>query len=265
MRWLGVGLVCIAVAGCSKAPDNGPGDTTTSANGVAFAYHYAFRLPSDRIADAQEAHAQACERLSPARCRVTGMNYRIDSSGTASASLDMRVAAPIARGFGRSGVQAIEAAGGALTGAEITGTDAAPDLEATTTGGADAQADLAEVDRQLAATNLPQGARAALLSRRIALLEAQRQAVTAGRATRASVITTPIGFTYVAGSGVGLGARLTEAAQAGYASLTWTLASALTLLATLAPPLVLLLLLALLWHRLRRRWWRRLFPAADRH
>ncbi|WP_019515623.1 hypothetical protein [Sphingomonas sp. Mn802worker] len=72
--------------------------------------------------------------------------------------------------------------------------------------------------------------------------------------------TTPILFTYAAGSGVGLAARLTEAAQAGYASLTWTLASLLTLLAWAGPPLAVVLLLVWLWHRFGRGWWKRAFP-----
>ncbi|RDE07081.1 hypothetical protein [Sphingomonas aracearum] len=77
---------------------------------------------------------------------------------------------------------------------------------------------------------------------------------------KASVTTTPITFTYRAGTGTGLAARLEEAAEAGYLSLTWTLATVLGLLAYLGPPAILLLLLALLWHHLGRRWWHRAFP-----
>lgn len=226
MRWLSVGFACLALTACSKAPDrDGPGETATGASGVAFAYRYDFRLPSSRIADAQEADAQACEQLTPARCRITGMTYRLDGSGQVAASLDVRVAAPIARAFGRRGVKGIEVAGGALGGAEIIGTDAVPAAEA-------AKADTADAGTDRAA----------------AAVEAQ-----------ASVSTTPISFTYAAGTGVGLAARLSEAAQAGYLSLTWTLATALTLLAYLGPPLILLFLLALLWRRLGRRWWTRAF------
>ncbi|WP_308814504.1 hypothetical protein [Sphingomonas sp. GV3] len=260
MRWLGFGLACVLVAGCSKAPDAGPGDAATRATDVAFAYRYDFRLPSSRIAEAQEAHATACERLGPGRCRITGMSYHLDASGTASASLDLRVASPIARGFGQDGIKGIAAAGGALTSAEIVGTDAAPQRDAALTGAADAHADLGEVDRQLARADLSKQMRSDLLARRAALLETQRQAAAAGAAARASVMTTPISFRYDAGSGVGLVPRLLEAAQAGYASLTWTLATTLTLIAWLAPPSAMLLLLAWAWHRLGRRWWARVFP-----
>ncbi|NTS65377.1 hypothetical protein HRV97_09400 [Sphingomonas sp. HHU CXW] len=99
MRWFGPGVmwgmaVSLALGGCSKVPDGEPGETTASASGVAFAYRYDFRVPSARIADAQEAQAQACEQLTPARCRITGMTYRLDGSGQVNASLDVAVSPP---------------------------------------------------------------------------------------------------------------------------------------------------------------------------
>jgi hypothetical protein len=261
MRWAGIGLVCLALAGCSKASDrDGPGETA-AAVGVAFAYSYDFRLPSNRIADAQEAHAQACERLAPPRCRITGMTYRLDGSGQVSASLDVLVMAPIARAFGRQGVKEIEAAGGALAGAEIVGTDAAPLTEKAKVNAADADSDRLDIDKELARSDLPPATRSDLLARRADLLRVQRESRADVTGAEASVSTTPIRFTYTAGTGVGLTARLSEAAQAGYLSLTWTLASTLTLLAYLGPPLVLLFLVTLLWHRLGRRWWMRAFRA----
>jgi hypothetical protein len=258
-------LACLVVAGCSKAPDRDrAGETVSSAAGVAFSYRYDFRLPSGRIAEAQEAHAQACERLSPARCRITGMTYRLDEAGQANASLDLRLAAPIARTFGRRGVQGIEAAGGALTGAEITGTDTAPLIDAASTTMVDTGADRAELDRQLARPDLTRGMRDDLIERRNALDRVARESRSAMADARESVRTTPVSFTYHAGTGVGLTARLSQAAQDGYASLTWTIGSVLTLIAYLAPPLILVLLIAMLWHRLGRRWWLRAFPADRR-
>ena len=111
MRTLLLATTCLCLAACGKAPDResdsfsatanssetsgqhikaydvsqpsdqalaapavvAPGGiAVTAAPGVAFAYHYAFRLPSDHIAAAQEAHAQAGEKLGIARCRITG-------------------------------------------------------------------------------------------------------------------------------------------------------------------------------------------------
>ncbi|SEL78398.1 hypothetical protein SAMN05216382_2632 [Sphingomonas palmae] len=245
MRWLVMGVTaCIVMTGCSKAPDNdGPGEAATRAKGVAFAYRYDFRLPSARIADAQEAQAQACEQLAPARCRITGMTYRLDGAGSVAASLDVAVSAPDARAFGRRSVKAIEAFGGALTGAEITGTDPADALRS------DPGAMITAMGE-----NLTSDAAAPTAA------QPDRAAKAAAAAERERVATTPIRFDYAAGSGVGLTARLAEAAQAGYASLTWTLASLLTLLAWAGPPLAVVLLLGWLWHRFGRGWWKRAFP-----
>lgn len=260
MRWL-AGLACLTIIGCSKAPDrNELGEATTSASQVAFAYRYDFRLPSARISDAQEAQAQACEQLTPARCRITGMTYRLDGSGQVNASLDVAVSAPAARAFGRRGVEAVEAAGGALTGAEITGTDTAPVTAAANTSIADADTDAEEIGNELDRSDLTANARTTLRDQRAEQRRIEREARAAQQAARASVSTTPISFTYAAGSGTGLRARLAEAAQAGYASLTFTLASLLTLIAYLGPPLVVLIFLGWLWHRFGRRWWTRAFP-----
>ncbi|MBJ6120808.1 hypothetical protein [Sphingomonas mollis] len=261
MRCLSIALACLAMTGCSKAPDgNSPGETTTNASGVAFAYRYAFRLPSNRIADAQEAQAEACERLAPGQCRITGMTYRLDDSGQVVASLDVRVAATVARAFGRRGVQGVERAGGALTGAEITGTDAAPAIATAQEGTADAQTDMAEIDRQLARSDLSTRLRSELTARRAELVARRRESAVAMIDAQASVATTPIRFDYAAGAGVGLTARLGEAAQAGFWSLTWTLISVLTVVAYLGPPLLLLVLLGVFWDRMGRRWWGRVFP-----
>lgn len=123
----------------------------------------------------------------------------------------------------------------------------------------DASTDGAGIDKELARSNLTPAARTDLLNRRAELLRTQREGSEAAVAAQASVSTTPISFTYAAGTGVGLTARLSEAAHDGYLSLTWTIATALTLLAYLGPPLVLLFLVALLWHRFGRHWWTRPF------
>lgn len=260
MRWLCVGLVSLSLAGCSKAPEgNMPGEAATSASGVAFSYRYGFRLPSDGIADALEAQAQACEQLGPARCRITGMDYRLDGSGQAAASLDTQVTASIARGFGHQGIKRVEAAGGVLAGAEITGTDMVAATETARSTEKAASVDRSAIDRQLARTDLSADARSDLLTRRAELLRTERDGEAAAATAQASLSTTPIHFAYAAGTGVGLKAQLAEAAHAAYASLTWTLVTLLTLLAYLGPPLLLLLLLALLWHRFGRPWWTRLF------
>lgn len=260
MRWFGVGLALLAIAGCSKAPDGQEaGETASRASGVAFSYRYDLRLPSSGISDAQEAQAQACERLGP-RCRITGMTFNVDGSGRASASLDMQVASAVARTFGRDGVKRVEAGGGALTGAEILGQDTTPAIAQASASAADARTDRAEIDRRLAIRGLAAAERSELLARRAELDRQQRQSDTDAAATQASLTYTPISFHYAAGSGVGLQARLSEVAGIAYASLIWTVTTVLTLIAYLGPPLLLGLLLALAWFHVGRRWWARLFP-----
>jgi hypothetical protein len=103
-----------------------PGLSVTAAPGVAFDYRYAFRLPSARIAAVQEQHAQACERLGLARCRITGAKYRVVGEREIEAMLAFKVDPTVARAFGKTGVEAVDKAEGMLVDAEITGTEVSP-------------------------------------------------------------------------------------------------------------------------------------------
>lgn len=260
MRWFAVGMGLLALAGCSKAPDNGvAGEAASNASTVAFAYRYDLRLPSNLISDAQEAQAQACEREG-ARCRITGMTFRVDEAGAVAASLDVKIAASIARAFGRDAVKRTEASGGALVGAEIIGTDTEASIQDAGSKLADARTDQEAINRQLARRDLTPNDRSDLLTRQAELTRQQRESQAAAASARDSTAFTPIHFTYVAGSGVGLQARMLEVAHTAYVSLTWTLTTLLSLLAYAGPPLITVLLLALAWYHYGRKWWARLFP-----
>jgi hypothetical protein len=264
MRYVVAGLIVLTLAGCGRAPesstDTGPSDNLTSAPGVAFNYSYTFRLPSTRIADAQDRHSQACERLGPARCRITGMSYDVDDAGAVSAGLQMALATPIARSFAREGVKAIETAGGSLVGATITGTEAA--LTEVEQIDAASGADAATVANDLERPGLSPAERAELLRQRALATAERRAAASAVRSERARVAEAPVAFTYQAGRGVGASARLADAGQTALASFVTTLSVALTVIAAVGPPAILLLLLLLLWRRVLRRFWVRL--VADR-
>lgn len=259
-RWLVVATGCVALAGCSQRQE--AGDTATQAGALAFRYNYTFRLPSARIAAAQEKHAQACEQLGP-KCRITGMTYTVDGSGEVDASLAMALAAPIARGFGHDGVAVIEQVGGALAGAEISGTDpvqaTSADDPATPADARRGAAEVARIDAQLARSDLS-GPERAELTRQRALAADQAQAgATAAASARTAVITTPVSYTYHAGRGVGAVAELADAGQTAYASLLTTLSVLLMALAVLGPPALLLLALFMLWRRWGIPLWTRLF------
>ena len=73
-----------------SAPPPGP-KSPTAAPGVAFNYRYAFRLPAERVAEVQEQHAQACEQLGVARCRITGMLYRLVNDDDIEAMLAFKL------------------------------------------------------------------------------------------------------------------------------------------------------------------------------
>ena len=248
----------LALASCSKAVvDNQPGNASVSAPDVAFTYAYTFRLPSGRIAATQEAHATACERLGPARCRIAGMTFNVDSSGDVSATLAVKLDATIARRFGREGVGAVEQAGGMLAGAEIAGTDTVPVVEAAEGQRAQNTTETARIDRELARADLRSADRTRLLEERDAKVQAGREAAASAAAARASAATTPMEFSYRAGAGVGLAASLADAGHTAWTSLVTTLSVALTIIAALGPPAVLLGLLFLLWRFGQRRWARR--------
>ena len=98
----------------SSAPRPAPNIGPTAAPGVAFNYRYAFRLAAPRIAEVQEQHALMCERLTVARCRITGLRYRVVNDRDIEAMLALKLDPSVARHFGREGVQTVTAAEGML-------------------------------------------------------------------------------------------------------------------------------------------------------
>lgn len=178
----------------AAGPDVGP----TAAPGVAFNYRYAFRLAAPRISEVQEQHAQMCERLTVARCRITGMHYRVVNDRDIEAMLAFKLDPALARVFGRQGVEAVVRAEGMLTESEITGTDVGTSIRAAGRSLADLQADLARIEARLAG-RIPSGERESLE------YEAQqlRDQIRALRESRSeqqeSLATTPMVFRYGSG------------------------------------------------------------------
>jgi len=262
VTFVNIGLIALALAGCSRPRDedqpSAPDVPVTAAPGVAFAYRYAFALPTDRLSVVQEAHARACEALGVARCRVTGFRYRVDGADSASGQLAMRLAPAIARRFGRQGVEAVQAADGRLIDAQATGTDAGAEIERLAAEGSTAATDARTAD--IRAASLREGYRRD--DRLTQRDEARARQATAGAAVaeqRRALATTPVTFEYASGPGLPLfdtDSPLRSAAAAGLASARATLAIGLGAAAILVPPMLLLLLLPLplLWRRLRPAW-----------
>lgn len=256
---------------CSRAPESSRGETmqgsdvaeeaprapgiaVTAAPGVAFRYAYAFRLPPKRIAGAQEVHAAACEKLGIARCRITGMRYRLIGENDIEAMLAFKLDPTLARAFGKNGIAAIEAAEGKLVDAEITGTDAGAEIAQLDSGKAHAADELARIDKQLARGDLSASERAELQRQRGDLAGTIATAAAGVAEQRASLATTPMTFDYASGPavrGFDASAPLTSALDTFLSSAQTTLAVLLGFVAIFGPPALLAGLLWLLWRRLR--------------
>jgi len=267
----GLALVLLA-AGCGKAPDHdggggggggeratsaaadravqAPGIAPSAAPGVAFNYKYAFRLPGERIAAVQEEHAQACEKLGVARCRITGMYYHLNGERDVEARLEFKLDPAIARGFGKEGIAAVTHADGRLVTSEITGTDAGSAIDAVNRSRADQEEALKKIEAQLAKPDL--GGRERVELQRQA--QQIREAMAAGKAEKEekqeSLAKTPMTFSYESGNAApGVRRALSDGFANLVAALEWMLLAAITLL----PWLLLAGLGLLIWRRFGRR------------
>jgi hypothetical protein len=242
----------------------GPNVGPTAAPGVAFNYRYAFRLAAPRIAEMQEQHAQMCERLTVARCRITGMYYRVVNDRDIEAMLAFKLDPAIARLFGRQGVEAVVRAEGMLTESEISGTDVGTAIRAAGRSLADLEADLARIEARLG-QRIPSGERESFE------YEAQqlRAQIRALRDTRSeqqeSLATTPMVFRYGSGDLVPGFAQRPTLKQAMQRATDNFLDGATMLLILVITLLPWALALALIWaivRFVRRRWFPKKEPPA---
>ena len=228
----------------------------TAAPGVAFSYHYGFRLPSANIAAAQEAHAQACEKLGVLHCRITGMRYRLLGENNVEAMLSFKLDPALARGFGKAGIGVVEAAKGTLVDAEITGNDAGAEIDRMKIQRARAEDEQKRLDAELAKPKLSQEERAELQRQRATAAQTISAANDNTAAQRESLADTPMVFDYGSGKavrGFDASAPLTSAADTAIGSAQVTIAILLGLLAYCGPPGLILLLAWLAWRRFRPR------------
>jgi hypothetical protein len=272
-RFVLLTTTCLALAACGKADNGGsysspsgerseaaadvaPGVNVTAAPGVAFSYRYAFRLPSAKIAGAQETHAAACEKLGIAKCRITGMRYRVLGENDTQGSLSFKLDPTLARAFGKQGIDAITAAAGKLVDAEITGTDAGAAISKLQTLKAQADAELKRLDGQLARTDLKPAERTELQSQRADLVAKINEAKSDTSDKQESLANTPMDFEYQSGAavqGFDASAPITSAGNVFIGSVTVTIGFVLTALAALTPPGLVVLFGWLIWRRFRPR------------
>lgn len=236
----------------SAAPSRaagGPNIGVTAAPGVAFDYRYEFRLPPTRIAEVQEQHAQMCERLTVARCRITGLYYRVNNAHNIEANLAFRLDPAIARTFGRDAVQVVAGAEGMLSESEITGTDVNPTIHQANRSLAELQADLQRIEGQLRATHLDPDEKARLEEQAQQLREQIRAAGAQRDEAQASLATTPMVFRYASGE-----PTLAQSLQDSADSFLDSAAILLRVLIALLPWAIAAALVWAIVRYVRRRW-----------
>lgn len=242
----------------SEPRAGGPNVSPTAAPGVAFNYRYAFRLEAPRVAELIEQHAAACEQLGVARCRITGMHYRVVNEGDIEGRLQMKLEPGIARRFGQQSVEAVTRAEGMLVESEISGTEVAPTIRAAGRSAAEMTEELRRLEAQLARPGLKADERSNF-EYRVQQLRASIQAAQAMREeAQESLASTPMTFQYGSGDLVpGFDTRrpIRDAVEQAGINLIEGVAVMFVILVTILPWALLALLLWWAWHSLRRRGW----------
>jgi len=96
---------------------------------MAYVFDYGFRLPGAEIAALQLRHADMCEALGPSQCMIVGMDGAGgEEPSEAHGTLELAVAAPIARGFVGELSAVAEGFHGEQVSASINGEDVSKQL-----------------------------------------------------------------------------------------------------------------------------------------
>jgi hypothetical protein len=237
--------------------EGGPGISPTAAPGVAFTYAYQFRLPAIRIAQVQEQHAQACERLGIAKCRITGLRYKVLGESEIEAYLAFKLAPDIARSFGKSGIATVEKAEGMVVDTEIGGTDVSSAITTAKRNMDEISNQIASLEAQLAAGGLKADTRAQLNARIDELRTNRRATVESRDQNEDALANTPMVFSYGSGTLIpGFDARspIREALQTGANILIGMLSFLIVALSFLAPATLIIGLLLYIVRRLKPTW-----------
>jgi hypothetical protein len=259
MRWFLVILPLLLAACSEKAPEavegaNGPDVGASSVPGVAVSYRYGFRLPVERIAAMQEDHAAQCEALGVATCRVSGMTYHVGRDRSVVGSLELRLAPDAARHFGRQAVEAVGKHGGMMIDARIDSEEAGATQAGANSDTASRSDERAQIERQLARTDLRATERTALQERLSVLADANRQSTAVAREAAYKLAQTPMTFDYQSGE-VDLSLSdgpVIGAIKDGWGNIVAAFATILLIVITLLPWAAAALLVGLGWHRAHR-------------
>lgn len=164
---------------------------------VAFQYSYTFGLPVANVATVQDRHAEACEELGAARCRVVDVNFYQHSDNQVEADLTLAVAHDDGRRFGRDALAIVTKADGRVVSTAIKGQSKADELERLADSGKGMKDRLAAIERQLQKKDLSPGLRQSL-ERQAAQLRTDIGAVKLDQsAVDKEIAMTPMRFEYM--------------------------------------------------------------------
>jgi hypothetical protein len=112
-----------ATAPAAKGADGAPAKVEVTLPQLAYAYKLGYRLPSDKMAEAQEAHRALCDAMGPARCQLLALERGGGQDAAADALLRLRVASSEARSFQDALTKAVTQAGGRVTDTNVEAED----------------------------------------------------------------------------------------------------------------------------------------------
>jgi Domain of unknown function (DUF4349) len=237
------------------------------APGVAFAYHYDFRVPGDKIEVVQDEHAAACETLGLSRCQITGLNFSKSDRGEPSGRMEFLLDPAIARKFGRDAIATVEKAEGIVAETNVSGENVGEGITNSQVRSAGLEAEVKRIEARLAAKGLAADERVELSRRAEELREMMGREKQTRREGEAKLATTPMVFNYSGNMGLGAKGEFGNAVAASSSSLM-TMLSMLTLLIGvilpwLIPIVVIILLIKSPLGAGIRRWWRGNSPLND--
>lgn len=179
-----------------------PGISTNAAPGIAFDYSYAFRIDDDRISRVQQDHAEACEVLGVARCRIVDVRYGLNDRQNVEAQTQFKLDPGIARRFGADAIASVEKAEGVLAEAKVAGEDVGSQITASQQRSAGNAAEIDRLEIRLKQGGLGKSERAELL-RKIGNLRGELDQELAGRRQgEARIASTSVRFTYIGNGGL---------------------------------------------------------------
>ncbi|MBS7671293.1 DUF4349 domain-containing protein [Croceicoccus gelatinilyticus] len=120
-----VAALDVADEAAAEAPPSASagGEIAVALPKIAYVYSYGFRLPAEKIAPIQLAHADLCDAQGPQTCRILDMRQSGMEGEYSSGSLTLAVTAPQARAFGAKLSQLAGKEGGTQVSSAISGED----------------------------------------------------------------------------------------------------------------------------------------------